>query len=161
MVRDATNITILTGWREEQAPYLWYIALLLDNTDIPEVPQDALRVSLVAYSAYNFPSIEALVRYFHAAAGFPVRSTWLDAIKAGNYASWMGLTLNNARKYCPSSNKTILGHLVQGRHGVCSSRRRRRGTRSPTTPATMPEPTGVTSINQLSHKTSTELHIQV
>ena len=48
MVRDTTNRTILTGWREEQAPYLWRIALLSDNTDTPEVPQDALQVSLVA-----------------------------------------------------------------------------------------------------------------
>ena len=41
VVRDATNIEILTGWCEEQAPYLWRIALLPNNTDIPEVPQYA------------------------------------------------------------------------------------------------------------------------
>ena len=161
VVRDSTNRTILTGWIEEQAPYLWRIALLPDNADIPEVPQYAARVSLAAYSAYDLPSVEALVRYFHAAAGLTVRSTWLDAIKAGNNESWPGLTLNNARKYCPSSNKTILGHLVQGRQGVCFTRRGRRGARSPATPATMPAPTGVTSDNQLSHHTSKEMHIQV
>ena len=88
-------------------------------------------------------------------------STWLDAIKAGHYASWPGLMLNNTNKYCPSANKTILGHLVKGRQGVCSTRRRRRGARSPANPATMPAPTGVTSENQLSHQTSKELHIQV
>ena len=157
-MRDATNITILTGWREEKAPYLWLIALLPNNADIPKVPQDASRVSLVAYSAYDLPSVEALVRYFHAAAGFPVRSTWLDAIKARNYASWPGLTLNNATKYCPSANETILGYLVQGRQGVRSTRSERRGARSPATPATMPAPTGGTEHktrdNQLSHQTS-------
>ena len=166
MVRDATNRTIITGWREKQAPYLWRIALLPDNADIPEVPQDASRVSLVAYSAYDLPSVKDLVRYFHAAAGFPVRSTWIDAINAGKYASWPDLTLNNAKKYCTSATETILGYLVQGRQGVRSTRRRRRGDHSPATPTNMPAPTGDTEHNtkrdnQLSHQTSKELHIQV
>eukprot|EP00957_Ditylum_brightwellii_P029408 2223112-Ditylum_brightwellii.AAC.1 len=38
--------------------------------------------SLAVFSAYDLPSVDALVRYFHAAAGFPVRDTWLKAIKA-------------------------------------------------------------------------------
>ena len=147
--RYANNRSILIGWREAQAPYLWRIALLPDNADIPKVPQDAARVSLVAYSAYDLPSVEALVRYFHAAAGFPVRSTWLDAVKSVNYASWPGLTINNARKYCPSANETILGNLVQGRQGVCSTKGGRRGARSPATPATMIAPPVGTSDNQL------------
>ena len=145
VVRDATNRSILTGWREAKAPYLWRITLLPYNVDIPKVPQDALRVLLVAYSAYDLPSVEALVRYFHAAAGLPVRSTWLDTIKAGNYASWPGLTINNARKYCPSANKKILGNLVQGRQGVRSTKRGRRGARYPATPATITAPPGGTS----------------
>ena len=33
-----------------------------------------------ANNAYDLPSLEALARYMHAAAGFPVRSTWLRAI---------------------------------------------------------------------------------
>ena len=159
VVLDATNRSILTGCREGQGPYLWRITLLPDNADIPEVPQDASRVSLVAYSAYDLPSVSALVRYFHAAAGFPVRSICLYAIKSGNYASWPGLTRNKARNYCPSANKMILGHLVQGRQGLRSTKRGRRGARSPATPATMPAPTGGTSDNKLSH--SKELYIQV
>ena len=144
VVRDTTNRSILTGWIEAQAQYLWRITLLPDNVDIPKVPQDASLVSLVAYIAYDLPSVEALVRYFHAAAGCPVRYTWLVAIKAGNYASWPGLTINNARKYCPSANKTILGHLVQGRQGVCSTKQGRRGARSPATPATITSQPGET-----------------
>ena len=59
------------------------------------------------------PSVQALVWYFHAMAGFPVRDTWLKAVKAGNYAMWPGLTYSNASKYCPSANKTLLGHMTQ------------------------------------------------
>ena len=56
-----------------------------------------------ANNVYDLPSVEALVRYMHAAAGFLVRSTWLKAIKNGNFNSWPGLTYNNAAKYCPQS----------------------------------------------------------
>ena len=72
---------------------------------------------------------------------------------------WPGLTVNNARKYCPSANETILGHLVQGRQGVSSTTQGRRGARYPATPAPMTAPPGGTSDNQISH--AKELHIQV
>ena len=49
----------------------------------------------------------------HAAAGFPVNSTWLRAIKHGNYNSWPGLTYNNAAKYFSQSVETIKCHMVQ------------------------------------------------
>jgi hypothetical protein len=48
-----------------------------------------------ALNAHDLPSVSALVHYLHAAAGFLVKSTWLAAIKAGNFASWLGLTYAN------------------------------------------------------------------
>ena len=66
--------------------------------------------------------VAALVCYFHAAAGYPVRSTWLKAIGSGNYSTWTGLTLANATKYCPNATATLLGHLVQKRQGVRSTK---------------------------------------
>ena len=56
-----------------------------------------------ANNVYDLPIVEALVRYMHAAAGFPVSSTWLRAIENVNFNSWPGLTYNNAAKYCPQS----------------------------------------------------------
>ena len=64
----------------------------------------------------------ALVRYLHATAGFPVNSTWLGAIKAGNYSSWLGLTYASASKYCPLSVDSVKGHLTQSRQGVRSTK---------------------------------------
>ena len=49
----------------------------------PDVTPD--EATLEAYSAYNLPSVEALVKYFYAASGYPVRSTWLTAIKNSNF----------------------------------------------------------------------------
>jgi hypothetical protein len=51
-----------------------------------------------AFNAHDLPSVGA-------AADFPVKSTWLAAIKA---ASWPGLTYANASKYCPSRDETII-----------------------------------------------------
>ena len=62
-----------------------------------------------------------LVRYLHATVGFPVKSTWLGAIKAGKYSSWPGFTYYNASKYCPLSVESVKGHLTQSRQGVRST----------------------------------------
>ena len=84
------------------------------------------------------PSVGALVRYLHAAAGFPVKSTWLAAIKAGNYASWSGLTYANASKYYPVPIETLQGHLKQTRMGVRSTK-----VTQPLLPTSQPDkPTG-------------------
>jgi hypothetical protein len=63
----------------------------------------------------DLPSIGALVGFYHACLGFPVKQTWLDAIKAGNCDTFEGLTYSNAAKYCPDGDETIMGHLAQQR----------------------------------------------
>ena len=111
------------------------------------MPHTTHRTTLEAYSAYDLPSVEAFIRYFHAAAGYPVRYTWLKDISANNYSYWPGLTLANATKYCPSATATIMGNLVQKRQGVSS---------------TMPKLTATSSTEpKLPQVCSNELHIQV
>jgi len=44
------------------------------------------------FNVYEIKTLLELVRYFHAAAGFPMKPTWLKAIKKGFYTSWPGLT---------------------------------------------------------------------
>ena len=114
-VFDLSGEAILTGWHKTHGAKLWRFSLLPDT--IPPSPNSTATM-LGACSAYDLPSVDALVRYFHATAGFPVESTWFAAIKCGNYKSWPGLTLKNAAKYCPSSDETIKGHLAQSRQGV-------------------------------------------
>ena len=113
ILRDARGIPVLTGWRENSGPRLWRIALQPDEENLPRIPNTAQRTTLEVYSAYELPSIEALIRYFHAVAGYPVRSTWLTSVRAGNYSYWPGLTLANTAKYFPSARATIMGHLFQ------------------------------------------------
>lgn len=84
--------TILQGWHEPDGAKLWRFSLL-PNSEAP--PAWAMHAP-AALNAHDLPSVLALVHYLHAAAGFPVKSTWLAAIKAGNFASWPGLTYANA-----------------------------------------------------------------
>ena len=80
----------------------------------------------------DLPSIPALVGFYHACLGFPVKQTWLEAIKAGNCDTFDGLTYSNAARYCPDSDETILGHLAQQRQNIRSTK--------PKTPIASPPP---------------------
>ena len=42
----------------------------------------------------------------HAVCGYPVKSTWLKAIQAGNFIGWPLLTVANVRKYYPETTET-------------------------------------------------------
>ena len=91
VVRNPQGNQVLTGWRKQSGPRLWRIALQPDETTLHSMPYGSNKTTLQAYSAYDIPSVAALIRYFHAAAGYPVRSTLLKAIGSGNYSTWPGL----------------------------------------------------------------------
>jgi hypothetical protein len=56
--------------------------------------------------------------YFHAAVGFPVKETFLDAVHAGNYATWPALMTTLIAKHFPDSDKMQKGHIKGQRKGV-------------------------------------------
>ena len=58
----------------------------------------------------------------HAVCGYPVKSTWIQAIKAGNYVGWPILTEQNVSKYYPETDETIKGHMNQTRKNVRSTK---------------------------------------
>ena len=73
--------------------------------------------------AYDLPSTAALIQYLHATAGSPAQQTWVQAIKAGNFRTWPGLTSANASGYCPNNAEaTTLGHMTQTQKGLCSTK---------------------------------------
>ena len=92
IIYDRNNKPFLKGWRETSGAKLWRISLRPDLANCLPCHEDPMansqeEATLEAFSAYDLPSIEALVIYFHAAAGYIVRDTWLKAVKAGNYES--------------------------------------------------------------------------
>jgi hypothetical protein len=58
------------------------------------------------------------VRYYHAAAGFPTKPSWLKAIKNKQYPSWPGLTWEATNKNFPESEETSKGHERKTRSGL-------------------------------------------
>ena len=101
---------VLKGEKENMAK-LWTISATKTSNCKEEV-----------HNVYSLPSIPHTIRYLHAAAGFPVKETWLDAIKAGNYVTWPGLTTSTVRKHFPDSDETQQGHMKKQRQGVRSTK---------------------------------------
>ena len=62
-------------------------------------------------NVYELPSIGQTIRYLHAAAGYPVKATWLKAIRNGNYNTWPLITVATVSKHFPESEETQLGHM--------------------------------------------------
>jgi len=89
------------------------LSILLDHR--PD-PKEAIN------HVYDMPSIQPAIRYLHAAAGFPTKSTWLKAIRNNNYMSWPLLTVKNVNKYFPESEETQQGHMKSQRQNVRSTR---------------------------------------
>jgi hypothetical protein len=56
-----------------------------------------------------------LINYLHAACFSPVKSTWIAAIKNGNFSSWPGLTEHAVENHLSKSTSTTKGHLNQQR----------------------------------------------
>jgi hypothetical protein len=73
---------------------------------------------------FNLPNNQQTVLYYHAAAGFPPKETFRDAVQAGNYATWPGLTTQLVNKHFPDSNKTQKRHIKGQRQGVQSTKQK-------------------------------------
>ena len=61
-----------------------------------------------------------------AAAGFPVKETWIRAVRAGNYTTRPGLSVKSIQKYCPDdAEETLKGHMRGQRQRFHSKKERR------------------------------------
>ena len=78
---------ILQGWRENKLPRLWRFALKPNDRGEQKYTTTNQK-GPEAHIVYDLPIVEALVRYMHALAGLPFKSTWIKAIKNGNFDSW-------------------------------------------------------------------------
>ena len=71
---------------------------------------------------YDLLLTEEAVKWMHVVCGYPVNSTWLKAIKAGNFTGWPMLTTRNVSKYYPETTETPRGHLNQSSKHVRSTK---------------------------------------
>ena len=120
---------VLSGWRDKISG-LWRIPLRNkirnENTDTVQLSKEETNaiISEIAANVHDLPSTERVIRYLHAAAGFPTKSTWIQAIKAKFYATWPMLTEKNVQKHFPDSEETQKGHMRQIRTGTRKTNRK-------------------------------------
>ena len=144
IVNDKDGNRVLCGTREPHGAHLWRVDITPQTPPTPPtelistapnttgtaatppvwpaltvVPSHA-NTTNTHVRAYDLPNVPALVAYLHATAGFPVKSTWLEAVKHGAYTSWPGLTYKLAARYCPDADETIKGHMAQPRQHIRS-----------------------------------------
>jgi hypothetical protein len=127
-----TRQAILRGWLDKDAN-LYRIPLvpivLNNNTNTVLVCKpptkflpDHLRPTKTIHNVYELKMQPELVWYLHMVAGFPMKPTWLGAIKNNQFASWPGLTVKAVAKHYPESKETIKGHGQKGWSGLCSTK---------------------------------------
>lgn len=75
-----------------------------------------------ANSVYDLPSTEEYNKWMHAACDFPVKSTWIKAIKAENFEEWLLLTTKRVKKYYLETVETPKGHLNNKQQNVGSTK---------------------------------------
>jgi hypothetical protein len=68
--------------------------------------------------AHDTNNQKDLINYLHAAYFSPVKSTWIKAIKNGNFSSWPGLTEHAVENHLSKSTSTTKCHLNQQRQNA-------------------------------------------
>ena len=91
------------------------------ETQRQQIDHTLAELSHVANNVYELPTTAQAIRYLHAACGFPVKSTWIKAIKRGNYVGWPFLTAEAVNKHFPESVETLKRHLNQTRQHIRST----------------------------------------
>ncbi len=71
-----------------------------------------------ANTIFDLPNTRQSLSYHHAAVGFPSKDTFLDGVRAGNYAMWPGLITTLILKHFPDSDETQKGHMKGQWKGV-------------------------------------------
>ena len=80
----------------------------------PRQPLQKARKALrEANRVYDLPPIKQAIKWMHSVCGYPVKSTWRKAVKAGNFVGWPLVTARNKKNYYPKKNETPKGHLNQ------------------------------------------------
>jgi hypothetical protein len=113
---------ILIGVRDEHGRYRIPLVQQKGRWQ-PRPPKKRVNEKLQqANSVYDLPSTEQAIKWMHAVCGYPVKSTWIKAVKAGNFIGWPLLTTKNIAKYYPETEETTKGHMNQTRKNVRSTK---------------------------------------
>jgi hypothetical protein len=115
------DLIMLTGTRSIATNGLW----TLDPLDPSSLaaPSNPITGSVNAmfHTTLAHATITNRIAFYHARLSPPSLSTWCQAIDAGHFPSWPGLTSSAVRKYPPQSIPMHQGHLDQVRANIRST----------------------------------------
>lgn len=100
-----------------------YTVSLQDTKKLPNRTHYALYpLQATALSDYTIPAVSQMIKFLYALAGYPVISTWLNAIKKKHFITWLGLCTETVRRHLLPSPDTGKGHLKLFHQGQKSSK---------------------------------------
>jgi hypothetical protein len=99
---------------------LWKLPLHTEETVTSKDPPQNEAINVI----FNLPSAHQNFLWYHAAAGFPPKETFIRDVHNGNYATWPKLTVQLIHKYMPDSDDTAKGHLNGQRQGIRSTKQK-------------------------------------
>jgi hypothetical protein len=112
---------IVAPWCDDTG--LWKMELYLDYKILGrKYPEQFIAGGNKANAIFDLPNTRQSLLYYHALAGFPVKKTFLDVVRAGNYAMWPGLTTTLIAKHFPNLEETQKGHMKGQRKGIRSTK---------------------------------------
>ena len=82
---SSTALLALQGWRDGRG--LWMIPIM----DKPQSRSDP-NITKAAMGVYELPSTKEVVRFLHAALGYPTQATLLTMAQHGNLVTYPGMT---------------------------------------------------------------------
>ena len=85
--------------------------IIIDHPD----PKEAI----VHY--FEIPLTKKTIAYVHACTGLPVKEILIKAIRVGNYAVWLWLSVKAVSKHFPWSDETQKGHMKGFSQGIRST----------------------------------------
>jgi len=94
-----------------------------DHTGLWKLPLDDKTKEKEAINViFDLPSARQTFLWYHTAAGFPVKESFIKVVRNGNYATWPKLTVTLIHKYMPDSDETAKSHLKGQRQGIRSTK---------------------------------------
>jgi hypothetical protein len=125
VINEPINIEreVIMSGKLDIATGLWTVSL--DSTSATTMrEQYRKRQNDMSNNVYKFTKIYDANQYLHVAAFSPVKSTFLKAINAGNFATWLILTAQHVKKYLEKSDASVKGNMNQQRINVISTQQK-------------------------------------
>lgn len=94
--------------------------VLSDKTRSKQIQRQGPETREAIHNMYKLPSTEYADKLLTDCCWISIKGN--AAMKAGNYATWLIITVKNINEFFPESAKTQKGHMRQAKEGVQSTK---------------------------------------